>query len=47
MIRIVNPFGLRPNTGLQRTPLRVDRDRCDFDTRIQLECFPDLLGRRR
>jgi len=34
---------LPPN---QPTPLRVERDRADFDSGFQLDRFPDLLGRR-
>jgi hypothetical protein len=32
---------------LERTPLRVEQDRADFESWNQLEGFPDLLGRRR
>jgi hypothetical protein len=31
---------------LELTPLRVERDRCDFEGWNRLNSFPDLLRRR-
>jgi hypothetical protein len=33
---------LPPNKPLELTPLRVERDRQDFDAWFSLDCFPDL-----
>ncbi len=32
----------RPNKPLELTPLRVERDRADFEGRFPLEGFPNL-----
>jgi hypothetical protein len=34
----------RPNKPLELTPLRVERDRADFEGRFPLEGFPNLQG---
>jgi hypothetical protein len=33
-----------PNKPLELTPLRVERDRSDFEGKFPLEGFPDLQG---
>jgi hypothetical protein len=38
--------GLPPNTPLELTPLRGERDRGDFEGWKQLDCIPDLSARR-
>jgi hypothetical protein len=35
-----------PNNAFEPTPLRVEQDRTDFESRIRLERFPDLAVRR-
>jgi hypothetical protein len=37
---------LRPNKPLELTPLRVERDRRDFEGWLRLDCFPGLSVRR-
>lgn len=32
----------RPNKPLELTPLRVERDRCDFESTFRLDRFLDL-----
>jgi hypothetical protein len=36
----------RPNTPLELTPLRVEQDQVDFDSRYRLDCFAGLSVRR-
>jgi hypothetical protein len=40
--RIIVTSTARPNKPLELTPLRVERDRGDFDGWKSLEGFPDL-----
>jgi len=37
---------LPPNNAFEPTPLGGEQDRTDFETRICLDCLPDLLVRR-
>jgi len=46
-IFILQSLYMRPNKALQRTPLRVDRDRGHFERRIRFDSITDLSVRRR